>query len=292
MEKIIPNNLIKELIAIPKNFDLDLIDQESGFETKIFPFVSRSQFESLESSNPAIYKKLARAGILFSFVLDIPRLKVYISNFGINQYDHDKARVAPWWDIRDLGLSWLKKANDNLFSALKEIEKDDVLKADNTFFQDEFELVSLFDFQKFYGIGKSPEVYQYLSDIMREHLDLLLMSLGTCTVEELKSDPKLKEWLQKYLKNTAICSAIYNANLLFINSGIVIQYEELPWQKSVILSPEQVYKLGEQFSKSADMYLQFIFDYMQKNASLFPCYQSQEVEFRTKIIPKKGGLFL
>ena len=37
MENILDENQIKELTRLPKNFDINLIDQEHGFNSKIFP---------------------------------------------------------------------------------------------------------------------------------------------------------------------------------------------------------------------------------------------------------------
>lgn len=292
MEKIIANDQIHALVTLPKNFDLDLIDQSAGFTSKIFPFVSRAQFEALALTHPNIHQALAKAGILYALVLDIPRIKVYISNFGINQYQHDKARVAPWWDVRDLGLSWLKKANDTLYQALALIGEEPMLKQDNLFFSQQLALVDVFQFQQFYHLGNSVEVYMRLSAMMKEALELLLLSLGGCTLNELLNNAQLSDWLRKYLMNGALATASASSTLLFLTTGLAIQYEELPWQKSVVLSPEVVQRMGAQYQHKADMYLQLLLKYLQDHADEFPCYQPKEVQFRTKIIAKDSGLFL
>lgn len=292
MEKIISNDKIHELVALPKNFDLDLIDQEAGFNSKIFTVISREQFESLEVTNESVYNSIAKAGILYSLVLDIPRIKVYISNFGINQYSNDNTRVAPWWDIRDLGLSWLKKANESLFKSLREIEKDAILSNSNLFFKNQFSLIDIFQFQKFYPIGNSVDVYNIIVGIMQEELDVLMSLLGDCTINELKADPRLLELLKKYLLNQAIFGAVGNPAVVFLTSGLAIQYEELPWQKSIIISPDMLYGISQQYQRKAEMYLQMLIQYIQDHKDLFPCYQLKKSEFKTKIISKDSGLYL
>ncbi|AZZ59695.1 DUF6712 family protein [Riemerella anatipestifer] len=292
MEKIIPDNIIHELVSLPKNFDLDLIDQSAGFESKIFPFISEKQFKKLETEHSAIYKKIAKAGILFSLVMDIPRIKVHLSNYGINQYNDGKSRQAPWWDIRDLGLSWLKKANDNLYSAIIDINEDDNLRADNLFFNNSFKLISIFDFQKFYSLNNSLEVYLWLVGLMNEILDAFLMELGSCNLSDLTADDYFLSLLKKYILNKTINDSLPGNGVVFLSTGMAVQYEELPWQKSMFLGEVVIAAMSKKYLRSSNMYLDMLTNYLLSNKEKFPCYQPIEKTFRSKIIAKDSGLYL
>ena len=67
MEKITEQKA-RELVSFPKNFDFELIDQQYGFERKIFSLVDKEVFQELETSNPTAYNNLVTAGLHYSFV--------------------------------------------------------------------------------------------------------------------------------------------------------------------------------------------------------------------------------
>lgn len=73
MEKILSKNEILELVKLSKNFDTDLVDLDYGFESKIFPHISKEIFKSLKEANNEIYINLAKAGVLYSFVFGYPK---------------------------------------------------------------------------------------------------------------------------------------------------------------------------------------------------------------------------
>jgi len=52
---------------------------------------------------------------------------------------------------------------------------------------------------------------------------------------------------------------------LFTSTGIVVQYEELPWQKSVVLTDEEKIRFQEGHLRGSERYLTQIWDYLSKN---------------------------
>ena len=90
MDNLLTKEEIQELVKLPNNFDIRLIDQEYGFLSKIFPIISEEVFNELKESHSTIFKMIAKAGILYCFVLDIPKIKVHISNYGLVQFEQNK----------------------------------------------------------------------------------------------------------------------------------------------------------------------------------------------------------
>lgn len=289
---IIDENDVRKLISINRNFDLGIIDQQHGFSTKIFPYISQELFEELKNSHPNIYQLLAKAGIHYSFVLDIPKIKVNLSNFGINQYEQGKTRNAPWWDVRDLGLSWLKKADECLAQALLLISNDASLKAKTDFFANSFPFISFWDVQKFHSINNSVDIYTQISAMMEATIAELILRFGNCTAEHFFNDQILNYCLKNFILNQVFYQCATQPPFVFLTNGLAVQYEELPWQKSAILSPSILAEKQKSFQKTSDEYLTLIWEYITKNKEKFPCYEPQELPMKTKIISKKSGLYL
>lgn len=290
MVKILGEEKIRELARVPRNFDLGLIDFEYGFSQKIFPIISGKVLEKLKEQEPKIYELIIKSGIFYSFVLDIPKIKVHLANYGIAQHEAQKAKNAPWWDVRDLGLSWLKKA-DNLLLEAMELLSETGLKNEISFFKQSFSLVDFHTMNDFYPI-QSAEVYLKLCRMMRDAFDELMLNFGLCTAELLLNDPKLSVLIKKYLLHHSVLVAMNTAGLSFISRGIVVQYEELPWQKSTVLSADTLLELQQFHQKCADGWLTQIWDYMHEHKAEFPCYSPPEDVPTSKILRKNGGLFL
>lgn len=286
MEQILTRDEILELVRLPKNFDPNLIDLDYGFQSKIYPIIPKEVFQSLRTSNPDLYKNIAKAGTLYAFVLDIPKIKVHISNFGINQFEQNKTRNAPWWDVRDLGLSWLKKADFYLKEAVLQLIHSHSLTA---FQQKSFPLVSFDEMNVYYSLNNSLDSYFIFCGIMKQLLEDFKMKYAQCNIDDFLADDKLKHLIKSYLINQAIVKAVDSSSLIFLTTGIAVQYEELPWQKSVILTPEQLKAVKSEYVINADIWHQRIIDYLHENKERFPCVGTYD---KRKIIVKKGGLFL
>lgn len=286
MEKITEQKA-RELVSFPKNFDFELIDQQYGFERKIFSLVDKNVFEELKSSSPVAYNYLVIAGLHYSFVLSLPRIKVHLSNYGINQYEQGTTKNASWWDVRDLALNWLRKADFYLEKALNILEG----KQNISFFKRSFSLLP-FSASEYYFGEISPEVYLRLSDLMRGALDELLSKMKPCEADVLLSDDELKGMIMKYCIEKSIADATAEQGFLFTSTGIVVQYEELPWQKSVVLTDEEKIRFQERHLRGSERYLTQIWDYLSIYRDKFPCWNAEDSQLKVPIIAKKGGLFL
>ena len=286
MEKITEQKA-RELVSFPKNFDFELIDQQYGFERKIFSVVDKNVFEELKSSSPVAYHYLVIAGLHYSFVLSLPRIKVHLSNYGINQYEQGTTKNASWWDVRDLALSWLRKADFYLEKALNILEG----KQNISFFKRSFSLLP-FSASEYYFGEISPEVYLRLSDLMRGALDELLSKMKPCEADVLLGDDELRGMIMKYCIEKAIADAAAEQGFLFTSTGIVVQYEELPWQKSVVLTDEEKRIFQERHIRGSERYLTQIWDYLSIYRDKFPCWSGEDSQPKVPIIAKKGGLFL
>lgn len=279
MEQILTREEILELVKLPKNFDPQMIDLEYGFQSKIYPHISKQDLEQHKGTE--LFKNIAKAGVLYSFVLDIPKIKVHISNFGINQFEQNKTRNAPWWDVRDLGLSWLKKADFYLLSSLQNLSAPALST---------FSLIPFDELNVFYSLNNSVESYLKMANIMQQIYNDFAMQFPECAMDDFLQNNSLNAYIKGFIINKALCHAIDSPTLVFLSSGIAVQYEELPWQKSVILSPQLLESLKSRYHSNAERFLKKTMDHLHQNTEQFPCINTQQVN--AKIISKKSGLFL
>ena len=249
--------------------------------------VDKEVFQELETSNPTAYNNLVTAGLHYSFVLSLPRIKVHLSNYGINQYEQGTTKNASWWDVRDLVLSWLRKADFYLAKALNLLAE----KQELPFFKRSFSLLPFSETRYYFG-EISPEVYLRLSDLMRGALDELLSKMKPCEADVLLGDDELRGMIMKYCIEKAIADAAAEQGFLFTSTGIVVQYEELPWQKSVVLTDEEKRIFQFRHIRGSERYLTQIWDYLSIYRDKFPCWSGENSQPKVPIIAKKGGLFL
>lgn len=283
MENILDENQIKELTRLPKNFDINLIDQEHGFNSKIFPYISKSAFQDLKTSRPEVYHLLAKAGILYSFALEIPKIKVQLSNYGVVQFEQNKTRQAPWWDVRDLGLSWVKKADECLLIAFGIVP--DLFSVPPAVLD-----IGINDLNNIYPV-RSLEVYVHLSNIIGRLYERLKDLFPKCDLADFLADDFLKRRIKSYLMYSALETAVDYPGVVFLTSGFVVQYEELPWQKSLLVDGQKAEAFKKVFAKEAEYSLNMLYDYLSKHGEQFACAKA-DLDFKTKIVSKKSGLFL
>ena len=131
-----------------------------------------------------------------------------------------------------------------------------------------------------------------LSDLMRGALDEFLSKMKPCEADVLLGDDVLKNLIKKYCIDKSKADATAEQGYLFTSTGIVVQYEELPWQKSVVLTDEEKIRFQERHLRGSERYLTQIWDYLSKNKDNFPCWNTEDSQLKVPIIAKKGGLFL
>lgn len=277
MEYIVSPTDIRNYLILPNSFDWQLIDQELGFG-KIFKIVPISVYEEISkdtsTSTKEIFRLLTKAATHYAFILSIPKLKVHISNFGIQEFNQDKIKAAAWWDIRDLGLSLLRVADKCFSDALTLIYKDTTLKEKIPLFKEQNIISTPEELENIYSINYSPEVFILLIKFFKQALMLDVS-------DKLKSDCITavleKQEINSYFKSAIVFYALYYASLLpsfvFLQNSIAIQYEELPWQKSKVLSIEEKLQTGENFKKLAEGNMKIIIDHIKANLEDFPCYK-------------------
>ncbi|WP_312390822.1 DUF6712 family protein [Chryseobacterium sp.] len=281
MEYYITKEQLPEYLILPKTFDWDLVDQELGF-AKIFEIIPEAIYLQIKTSTDLkqkeIFRLLTKAAVHYSFVFSIPKIKVHINNIGISNFEDPKLKPAPWWDVRDLGLSLLKFA-DKLFSdSLDKISEVPGLKSEIPFFQNISEYISSpSEFEKVYSINCSPEVFAKLQRFLKQALMLKVYeNIKPECVDQIKANQELYE----FFKDAIVFYSLYYASLLpsfvFLQNAVVVQYEELPWQKSQVLSPDAKMMSGKNFLKLANESLKVISDYMKLHSSEFPCYSGPE----------------
>ena len=295
MEYYITKEDIKNYLILPSTFDWDLVDQELGFG-KIFEIIPLDVYLQLkiatDDDSKEIFRLLTKASTHYSFILAIPKIKVHISNFGIQEFTQEKMKSSPWWDIRDLGLSLLKFA-DKLFSdAISKISGIDALKSQIPFFQNVSEYISTpSEFESIYSINSSPEVFAMLQKFLKQALLLKIFEkIKPECIAQIKANPEL----YSFLKDANVFYALYYASLLpsfvFLQNAIVIQYEELPWQKSKVLDPQAKMLSGHNFLKLGDESLKMVIDYIKSHLTDFPCYVEPVAEIKPQA--RDSGLYL
>lgn len=292
IDKITLPNYLK----LPKTFDWNWVDQELGFD-KVFAFVPESIYETISQSDEEdqkeIFRLLTKAAVHYAFVLDIPRIKVQVSNFGVDQPNQEKMKTAPWWDVRDLGLKYLKTADQSLSKVLTLISKNAELSAQIPFFENSNPFISTpAEFQSIYSINDSPEVYLMLLPLLKRAMQIFLNTkIKPCLISDLETNTELKELLSSALAFYALYYASEMPSFTFLNNAIVIQYEELPWQKSLILSENYRMRAGQTFLKLAEENVSQIISFIKANPTDFPCYTS--IDFVRPIAEaRKSGLYL
>ena len=287
---------VLQYLKLPKTFDWDWVDQELGFD-KVFAFVPEDIYEEISQSadddQKEIFRLLTKAAVHYAFVLDIPRMKVQISNFGVDQPNQEKMKTAPWWDVRDLGLKYLKTADQSLSKALTLISKNPTLAAQIPFFENSNPFISTpAAFQSIYSINDSPEVYLMLLPLLKRAMQIFLQAkIKPCLISDLETNPELKELLSSALAFYALYYAAEMPSFTFLNNAVVIQYEELPWQKSMILSENYRLRAGQTFLKLAEENISQIISFIKANPTDFPCYTSTDF-VRPIAEARKSGLYL
>lgn len=295
MEYYITKEEIKNYLILPSTFDWDLVDQELGFG-KIFEIIPLDIYlqlkDATDDDRKEIFRLLTKASTHYSFILAIPKIKVHISNFGIQEFTQEKMKSSPWWDIRDLGLSLLKFA-DKLFSdAITKISGIDSLKSQIPFFQNVSEHISTpSEFESIYSINSSPEVFAMLQKFLKQALLLKIFEkIKPECIDQIKANPEL----YSFLKDANVFYALYYASLLpsfiFLQNAVVIQYEELPWQKSKVLDDDAKILSGYNFLKLGDESLKMVIDYIKSHLTDFPCYVEPVAEIKPQA--RDSGLYL
>lgn len=295
MDVNISKEALQNYLILPKTFDIDLIDQSLGFR-QVFRYIPEEVYSRLKDSEnekeTKIFKLLEKGAASYSFAFSIPKLKVHISNYGIQQFEQAKVTNAQWWDVRDLGLSILKTADECISDALKEISNIEELK----------DLIPMFksgnrylqtpaDVEDIYSINNSPDVFLRLQKLLNK---ALISNVHKLITKECLDLVFADENLLEFLKSALVYYALHYASLLpsfiFTTNSVVVQYEELPWQKSLVLDTHAKAIAGHNFLHLAETDIKVITDHIAANPEDFPC--KKEISSSRLMMVKDSGLYL
>lgn len=285
---------VKKHINVSKNLDIKLLmPYKVEALNKIYEFIPQDIFEEIETTHPEIFTSIERAAANYMVAFSIPFIKIHISNTGGQNFDDNKLTKADWWDIRDFGIAAVKIADKALSKAIN-LLLNTTLKSQLTFLNSkELIITTPQEFSDIYEIGSSWDVFKRLVPLMKNSWKVYLSNqLTNCTIEEIKADEDTNELLKSIVAYFTISDAITEPTLLFTNTGIVIQWEELPWQKSQVLDFKNLELLSKKYLKKANDLLVLLHKELKYNPEKFPCYQFNSTVSQRATIAKKSGLYL
>lgn len=285
----------QEHILIRSLIDIEYLTpyEEVAIRRKIYPFIPESVITDLKDNEPELYKLLKKAVAHYTIPIAIPMLKVTLTNAGISNPKDSELINAQWWDVRDMALNCAKIADEtltDLIDALLLTPYKSQLE-----FLDKFNNIIFKSPDEFYNIiqlnGGYDVFIRLLPSIENVWLTILQKQLPKCVFDNLQSHAALYDLIKKATAFYSIADALNSSAFVFTHSGIFIQWEQLPWQKSAVISPAEVLRLSESYYKKGNQMMQLIWDYLRENAAEFPCLDNFKTTERVVII-KKSGLYL
>ena len=294
MEYYITELEIRNYLKLPQTFEnWSIVDQDSGFEKifKVFPadvYLSfRNSDDDLEKE---IFRLLTKAATHYAFILSLPRIKTHITNFGLIEFNSDKTKTSAWWDIRDLGLSFLKEADRCFSEAIIKAKNVSEIYSSLPFFQEKKLIETPAEFEAIYSINNSVEVFLDLQQFLsRAEKFINREYFKTCDIAELTESEEISDSIKQALIYIALYYASKVSKFLFIQSAVVFQYDELPWQRSMILSQDEKLKAGQNLFKLGKENLKDAVTFITDNKEDFPCYASPVSEHIQ--VTKPSGLY-
>lgn len=285
---------LKKYINVSGNLDIALLEpyQEEALR-KIYGYVPKSLLDKLETERTDIYELLRKSVANYTVVFSLPFLKIHLSNTGGNNFQDGKMKTSEWWDLRDFGIS-AKEMGDRALGDAFSLLYDSVYKTEITAFADEDLIFKTpKDFECVYPIGGSWEVFMKLRPVIRHVWRAYLQErLKECTVAELAANAKTAPLLKEMAGCYAVADAVGDASLLFTQTGMVIGWEQLPWQKSRMLGDTQIGNLRDKYTRKANLLFDMLVQILKDNPDDFPCFRLYSpMPIRTPQT-RKSGLYL
>jgi hypothetical protein len=287
MDYYIDSLEVRNYLKLPSTFDFDLVDQDLGF-SKIFEFFPKDVYLDLNNGiNPIaenIFKMLTKAAVHYAFVFSLPRIKVQITSYGVQEFTQEKMKSSSWWDVRDLGISLVKIADKLVSDSISEAFLMDEIKSEIPIFKNTTGMINTpSELQNIYSINYSPDVFLMMQNLIHQALETKVkLLLNNDCIEKVKENAALFPYLKKSVVYYALSYASGFPAFIFLQNAVAIQYDELPWQKSIILSGSEKLQLGINFRKMADESMKIITDFIKKNPSEFPCYSDPATEMQMR----------
>lgn len=292
---------VKQYIHVSKYLDIEILRPyiASAKEQKVEPYLSKALIDQLEDSSfvmpgkERIYEAIRKAVANYAVALAIPFIKMHLSSAGANSFADSKMDKSPWYDVRDYGLSAIAQGDLALSFAVEALSSSPLaalLPHYDTVQESLFH--SPQEVEKLYPIGHSYELYLKLLPLLQDAYELYLTSeLSPCLLADITAEAYAVGLLKRVVGYYALADATLGHAFTFTLYGMVLQWEQLPWQKSALYSAEQLRALREDFLQRANKHKQLLIDYIKKNPGLFPCYRSDRENSTREPLLKKSGIY-
>lgn len=285
---------IKTYINVSNNLDIKLLfPYEDTALRKIYEFIPETELNAIKTNHSKVYRQIKKAVANYMVAFAIPFIKIHLSNTGGGNFDDNKLKKADWWDIRDYGLSAVRVADEALTVAIDELLKTPIKSKLTLHTNNDGVFTTPQEFSNLYSIGNSWDVFKKLKPIMQYVWRVYIRSrLKHCTTTDLLENTQTKELLQSIVAYYTIAETVSNPTFLFTTSGIVLQWEELPWQKSKVIEPKVLEGLKKSYTIKANELFTILLKYLKENYTEYPCFEySNPIPVRKSIV-KKSGLYL
>lgn len=268
--------------------------EEVALRRKIYPYIPESVVMDLKKSevHRAIFHLLRKAVAHYTLPIAVPFLKVILSNTGANNARDGKMMRSAWWDVRDMALMSAQIADEALTDCMEALMKTAYrpkLKFLQTSEQNPFKSPN--DFFGLLKIKGGWEVFNTLGPFI-EHIwvSIIKDQIKDCALAEIMAEDTLSQWLKRAMAYYAMGDASESEAFAFTGSGIFIKWEQLPWQKSEVLSPMQLANYKNRMYAKGNHFMQLLLKYLKEHKAAFPCFQSAEDDNR-KVMVAKSGLY-
>lgn len=286
---------LNEFILIRNLIDLEYLlpYQEIAIRRKITPFIPADMVEELKTAKPEIYKLIKTAVANYMMPYAIPQIKVLITNSGISNQKDDRRNNANWWDVRDMALNCAKIADEALTDAMDALVALSDYKNRLSFLKQTENLLfhTPDEFFSLTKINGGYDVFQNLIPTM-EHIWLIIFKskFQNCVLEELHRFPELEQLFKTALAFYTLADAAMANAFVITGSGIFVKWEQLPWQKSEVLSEVTLFKFSERMTQRANEIMHLIMKFIDDNIKDFPCMQNVN-DLGRKIHIRKSGIY-
>ncbi|MGV4461161.1 DUF6712 family protein [Ornithobacterium rhinotracheale] len=283
---------LNQEILVRRLIDLEYLTpyEEVALRKKVYPLIPESLIQSIKEA-PEHAKAMAlikKAVAHYTLPLAMPFIKVNISNFGASNVQDPKLNNARWWDIRDMALSAAQIADDALTDAVNLLllagqPVTPVSMPSSIFATPE-------DFYQATHVRVGWDAFSQLSGIIRDlWLLRLAKKLRACSLEDIAQNALLASWIRACLGNFALADEATTMQFAYTGAQLLMLWEQLPWQKSAVLSPSALAAYRDSKWRRGNEYLRLLLEYLKDHSQDFPCYQ-QDDDTRD-IIVKKSGLY-
>lgn len=285
---------IKKYVNVSVQLDMKLLEPyiEESLRVRIYPYVPKDVCELIVDET--YYELLKKSVANYAVAYSIPFLKVHLSNVGGNNFTDGKMQKSSWWDLRDFGISAVGIADRALNNLLFELYNSNY-KQQVTALQGNNIFAGVWEFEQHYGLGGSWEVFARLRPVIQRVWEIMIAPrVSICTLDELRPYPTIFNMLQTATAYFTVAEMIQLGSVSFTNEVMLIQWDELPWQQSKILSRQDLNHLYEEMNKRANSYLNQMISLIRFEQSQDPnallCFVEKNTE--REPIAKKSGLYL